>query len=84
MVFILASVLFWSSAILAPFTFAIAVIRKSWKWMLVSGATILPFCLYLLVGEPPVFWFGFLPIGHVLLAAILLFREKQTHKRNDI
>jgi hypothetical protein len=77
MVSILASVLFWGSAILAPITFGVAVVKKSWKWVLISGATILPFCLYLLTGEPPVFWFGFLPIGHILLAAILFYRDKQ-------
>lgn len=80
MLFILVAILIWGSIILAPVTFIIAVVRQSWKWMLIAFVTVVPFCLYLLSGEPPVFWFGFLPIIHLILAVILFYKAKHTKR----
>lgn len=78
MVFVFATILIWTSIILTSITLIIALYKKSWKTMLLSGLLSLPFCLYMLGGEGAIFWFGFYPVIPLILTIIFFNHTKNS------
>lgn len=54
-----------------------AVIKQSWKAMLICFIASLPLCLYVLGGNPPISFIGLLPLFFLILTVYFRKRSKK-------
>ncbi|TKC18883.1 hypothetical protein [Robertmurraya kyonggiensis] len=70
--------LFYPLLLASIITFIYALIKRSWKWMLVSGILLFPDAWYF-SWYPPFPWAKFIPLIQVIIAFIF-FRTKGKEK----
>lgn len=66
----------WASLMVTPVILFFAAIKRSWKGCFAAAIILLPFSLYCLTGEPPVSYFGYLPILLFVLAFCMRLLER--------
>lgn len=64
------------SVLISVFAFLYGIFRYSWSAILVSGITVLPISFYALSGEPPVAYFGLIPVIHIILTVLFTKRKE--------
>lgn len=70
---IIITITFGFSIILLFISLFYAVIKRSWKAMLISCIASLPISMYFLSGNPPISFIGFVPL--LFFALTVIFRR---------